>query len=237
MNTKTDTEEKNLGEFEVMFNAGAHYAFSKSRRHPSVKPYIFGAKNRVEIFDLEKTVQKLKEAKDYISGVAKEGKVVLFIGGKSEAKAAIKKAAESLGMPYVNGRWKGGTLTNFSEIKKRIDKLEELTSKREKGELEKYTKKERLMIDREIDGLEKSFSGLVSMKSIPDAVFVVDPRSEHTAVDEARSLNIPVVALAGSDCNLDQIDYPIPGNDSTLASIKFFVQEIASAFKPEKKSS
>lgn len=219
---------------EEMFKVGAHFGYSKSRRHPTASPYIFGVKNRVEIFDLAKTADLLKNALDFVAGLAKEGRQILFVGGKNEARDLIKKAADSIEMPYVAGRWIGGTFTNFPEIKKRIAKLEELTKQREKGELAKYTKKERLVIDRNIANLERFFSGLLLMKEMPKAVFIIDPKNEAIAVKEAKKMGIPVVALAGSDCDIKDIDYPIAANDSSVSSISFFVDEIVGAYKNNK---
>ncbi len=225
----------NNPKIENMFKAGAHFAFSKTRRHPTVAPYIFGVKNKVEIFDLEKTSELLEKAKTFVESLAKEGKTVLFVGGKSEARNAVKSGALSLNMPYVDGRWIGGTLTNFMQIRKRVEKLEKLTSEKEKGELAKYTKKERLMIDREIANLERFFTGIVSMKDLPKAIFIIDPKKEKTAVKEAQDMGIPVIALAGSDCNIKGLDFPIVGNDSSQTSVNFFVQEIVKAYSSAKK--
>ena len=222
---------------EEMFKAGAHFGYSKSRRHPTASPYIFGVKNRVEIFDLAKTADLLKNALDFVSGLAKEDRQILFVGGKNEARDLIKNAAISIDMPYVAGRWIGGTFTNFPEIKKRISKLEELTKQREKGELSKYTKKERLVIDRNIANLERFFSGLLLMKEMPKAIFVIDPKNEAIAVTEAKKMGIPVIALAGSDCDIKDVDYPIAANDSSISSISFFVSEIVNAYKKNKGSS
>lgn len=219
---------------DEMFKVGAHFGYSKSRRHPTTSPFIFGAKNRVEIFDLTKTSDLLKTTLDFVSGLAKEGKQILFIGGKKEAQELVKKAANSIEMPYVAGRWIGGTFTNFTEIKKRISKLEDLTKQKEKGELSKYTKKERLVIDREIANLERFFFGLRLMKDMPKAVFVVDPKTEAIAVTEANKMGIPVIALAGSDCDIKGIDYPIVANDSTVSSISFFLNEIVGVYKKNK---
>jgi len=219
---------------EEMFKAGAHFGYSRSRRHPTASPYIFGVKNRVEIFDLAKTADLLKNALDFVSGLAKEDRQILFVGGKNEARDLIKNAAISIDMPYVAGRWIGGTFTNFPEIKKRISKLEELTKQREKGELSKYTKKERLVIDRNIANLERFFSGLLLMKEMPKAIFVIDPKNEAIAVTEANKIGIPVIALAGSDCDIKDIDYPIAANDSSISSISFFVGEIVNAYKKNK---
>jgi small subunit ribosomal protein S2 len=214
-----------------MFKVGAHYGYSKARRHPSAKSFIFGAKNRVELFDLEKTAEALDRATAFVRGLGAEGKQLLFVGGKSEARAIVREAAKSIDMPYVAGRWIGGTLTNLSEIRKRVERLEDLVSKREKGELAKYTKRERLTIDREIEKLEESFRGIVSVKGMPAALFIVDPKKEHIAVTEARKMNVKTVALASSDCDMSAIDYVIPANDAAQASIKFFVDRIVEAYR------
>ena len=216
---------------ERMFKSGAHFGFAKSRRHPTVKQFIFGVKNKVEIFDLEQTEAMLDRAREFVKARGAEGRQILLVGGKNEAQEAVKSAAQALGMPFVAGRWIGGTLTNFGEIRKRVEKLETLTSQREKGELSKYTKKERLLIDREIANLERFFSGLIPMKAKPAALFVIDPKKEKIAVKEAMETGVPVVALAGSDCDLTLVTYPIPGNDASLSSIKFFVGEIVKAYK------
>ncbi len=225
----------NKPQIDSMFNAGAHFAFSRSRRHPTVSPYIFGVKNKVEIFDLEKTESLLGIAKDFIKSMAKEGKVILLVGGKSEARNAVKNGAMSINMPFVDGRWIGGTLTNFGQIRKRVEKMEKLVSEKEKGELSKYTKKERLLIDREIANLERFFSGIVSMKELPKALFVIDSKKEKNAVKEAQDMGIPVIALTGSDCNLKEVTYPIVGNDASQTSIQFFVNEITKAYSEGKK--
>ena len=216
---------------QKMFTAGAHFAFSRSRRHPTLAPFIFGVKNRVEIFDLEKTNVFLEKALEFVRKMGAEGKQILFVGGKAEARDAIKQAALSLDVPYVAGRWIGGALSNFKEIRSRVEKFLDLTAKREKGELAKYTKKERLLIDREIEKLDRLFSGLIPMKEMPKAVFVIDSKHENIAVTEAKKAGIPVVALMGSDCNFKDADYPIPGNDASIASVAFFVDKITWAYK------
>src|SRR3989339_412203 len=229
-------EEKKINNERIdeMFKVGAHFGYSKTRRHPSVAPYIFGVKNRVEIIDLEKTDDLLDKALNFVATLAKEGKQVLFVGGKNEARGSLKIAAESVGMPFVDGRWIGGTLTNFSEVKKRLAKLEDLTKQKEKGELSKYTKKERLMIDREIAKLNRFFSGILSLKDLPKALVVVDSKKEIIAVTEAQRMNIPVIALSGTDCDVTGITYPIVANDSSVSSITFFVNEIAKAYQKAK---
>ncbi len=230
------TEEKKINNerIEQMFAVGAHFGYSKTRRHPSVSPYIFGVKNKVEIVDLEKTDELLAKALEFIASLAKDGKQVLFVGGKNEARGALKIAAEAAGMPFVDGRWIGGTLTNFPEIKKRLMKLEDLTKQKEKGELSKYTKKERLMIDREIANLERFFSGISSMKDLPKALVVVDSKKEIIAVSEAKKMNIPVVALCGTDCDVTGLNYPIVANDASVSSITFFVNELSRSYQKAK---
>lgn len=229
--TKNSESTKENPRIDALFKAGAHFGFIKSRRHPTVAPYIFGAKNRVEIFNLEKTEGLLSDALDFIKKLASEKKTILFVGGKSEAKAAIKKAGLALDMPHVPGRWVGGSLSNFGEIRKRIEKLLDLTAKREKGELGKYTKKERLLIDREIVRLETLFSGLIPLTKTPDALFIVDSKKEHIALAEAKALGVPVIALCGSDCNISEVDYPIVGNDASLSSVNYIVGQVVEAYK------
>ncbi|MFA6315033.1 MAG: 30S ribosomal protein S2 [Candidatus Paceibacterota bacterium] len=215
---------------DKMFEVGAHFGMVRSRRHSTIVPYIFGTKNNTDIFDLEKTEASLEKAKDFVASLAKEGKTIMFVGGKKEASLTIKNAAMSLNMPYVDGRWIGGTITNFPQIKKRIDIYEKFISDREKGELAKYTKRERMLIDKEIASLEKMFLGIVILKKAPDALFVIDPRHEAGAIKEAMDFNIPVIALSGSDCNIANINYPIVGNDGSKMSIQYFVDEITKAY-------
>lgn len=233
MQTAEHTEEKKKREaiIERMFNVGAHFGYSRSRRHPSVLSYLFGAKNRVEIFDLEKTAELFESAKAFFKKLGKEGKNVLFVAGKHEARQAILEAAEELAMPAVAGRWVGGVLTNFPEIKKRIERLETLVSQREKGELSHYTKLERLLIDRDIAALQQRFGGLLRLKSMPGAVFVVDSKREHIVCAEAKKMRVPIVALMNSDCNMREVEYPILGNDSSGNSIRFFVGELVKAYR------
>lgn len=229
----TDSTQAIIGKdskIDELFKAGAHFGFVKSRRHPSAKPFIFGIKNKIEIFDLEKVKAELEKATKFIEEKASEGALILFVGGKSEARAAVTHAGSSLNMPFVNGRWIGGTLTNFPEIRKRVMKMEDLMIQKEKGELGKYTKKERLLIDREIDKLNMYFHGLVLMKALPKVLVVVDPKKEHIAVTEAKRMKIPVVALAGSDCDLHSVDIAIPANDASVASVGHILAEIEKAY-------
>ena len=229
-----EKKSKNNDIIDAMFKAGAHFGYQKSRRDASTTSFIFGTKNKVEIIDLEKTKEQLEKAEEFVTSLAKAGKQILFVGGKSEAKTAIKIGAMSIDMPYVDGRWIGGAITNFTEIKKRIAKFEDLQKQKEKGELAKYTKKERLLIDREIDNLDAMFSGIVSMKDAPKALFVIDPKKEFIAVAEAKKAGIPVIAVANTDCNIKLVDYPIVANDASVSSISFFVTEIVKAYKAGK---
>lgn len=219
---------------DALFGAGAHFGYRRSKRHPTASSYIFGAKGAVEIFDLEKTKEALVRAEEFVKDLAKSGRTVLFVGGKREASEAVRAGAERVGMPHVAGRWVGGTLTNFGQIRSRIDRMLELLSAREKGELAKYTKKERLLIDRDIARLEELFKGLVPLKALPAALFVIDPAKEHTAVSEAKQTRVPVIALASSDCDFSRVDYPIPGNDASRQSIAFFVERIVTAYEAGK---
>lgn len=225
----------NKASIDAMFGAGAHYGFVKSRRHPTVKPFIYGTKNKIEIFDLEKTDAQLEKALEFVKTIAAAGKQILFLGSKSEAKEIIKRIAETINQPYVAGRWVGGTFTNFELIRKRAEKLIDLSTQKERGELNKYTKRERLMIDRDIARLENLFGGIVSMNTLPAAIFVVDSKKEDIAVLEAREKKIPVIAISGSDCDISKVQYPIVANDTAIKSIEFFTQKVADAYREAKK--
>lgn len=231
---KENISEKKIdkSKIEKMFEVGAHYAYTKTKRHASTKSFIFGAKNGTEIFDLERTFFSLEEAKDFVKSLfEKAGAQVLFVASKNEAKKVVKNIVEGIEMPIVFNRWVGGTLTNFEMTKKRVERFLKLTDEKEKGDLMKYTKKERLQIDKEIAKLERKFGGISDMKTLPAAIFVVDLKHEAVAVQEAKLKNIPIIALANSDCNIKDIDYPILANDTSVESIKFFTQEIASVCK------
>lgn len=215
---------------EKMFKAGAHYGYSKSRRHPGATPYIFTTKNGVDIINIEKTYDLLEKALEQITKYASTGKTILFVGTKAEARQQIIETALALNMPYVGERWVGGALTNFPEIKKRITKLLDLRNQKEKGGLDKYTKKERLLIDREMDDMTRNFQGLTGITKTPDVMVVIDPKKEHIAVTEAHKMNIPVIALLNTDCNIKQVEYPIIANDASISSINFFLEAIKDAY-------
>jgi small subunit ribosomal protein S2 len=217
-------------QIDEMFQVGAHFGFAKSRRHPSAMKFIFGKKNNVEIFDLEKVEEQLDKVKEFVSKIASQKRQILFVGGKKESQNIIKQVAEKIDMPYVAGRWIGGTLTNFEQIRKRVKRLQDLTTQKEKGELGKYTKKERLMIDREIEKLEERFGGIISMDKKPAAVFIIDADKESIARNEATANKIPVISLMSSDCDMTRVEYPIPANDTSVKSITYFTEAIASAY-------
>ena len=222
MSTQNTTEE--------MFKAGVHYGYSKSRRHPSTSAYVFATKNGVDIINIEKTNELLDKALEAVSKFAASGKTILFVGTKPEARQQIIETALALNMPYVSDRWVGGALTNFSEIKKRISRLLSLRDQKEKGELDKYTKKEQLLINKEMEDMTKNFQGLSGITKTPDAVFIVDTKKEHIAATEAKKMNLPIIALVNTDCNLKQIDYPIVANDASISSITFFLSKIKEAY-------
>ena len=221
---------------DTLFDIGAHFARSRSRRHPSAEKYIFGNKDANDIFDLMQTSACLEKALTEVTKAAREGKQILFIGGKPEVAATVKAAAERVGAPYVAGRWVGGTLTNFKQIRKRINRLEMLIQEKERGDLEKYTKHERLLIDREIEKLDHRFHGLVDMREIPAILFVVDTHFEHIAVSEAMHMNVPVIGLSNSDCDFADSTYPIPANTSSIKSVSYFVHAVADAYWAYKKT-
>lgn len=220
---------------ERLFNAGAHFGFKKSRRHPTVAPYLFTTKDGNDIFDLEKTTALIDEAKEVLKQAGLQGKTVLFVATKDEVSRIVKVEAEKVEAPFVVNRWIGGMLTNFGEIKKRIHRLEALTNEQQSGELErKYTKKERVMIGREIAKLNFNFSGIAAMPKLPDFMVVVDPRHDHVAVAEAVNSKVPVIAIMSSDCDASQIKYPVVANDSLQASVSVLLGELVSAYKEGK---
>jgi small subunit ribosomal protein S2 len=224
---------------DEMFKAGMHFGYSRQSRNPKIKPYLYGSKDDVGIFDLEKTKSAFQKAEDFISGLGQEGKTVLFVGTKPEAKDLVWEAAQRLGMPACTERWLGGTLTNLKIIKGRLDYFENLKKDKESGELKKYKKKERLEKEKELERLERFFGGLllgVGLRSLPSALIVVDSNEESIAVEEASKVKIPAVALLNSDCDPTSIDYPIVGNDASMLSIKYFLDRIVNAYGKLRKS-
>lgn len=217
-----------------MLHAGLHFGHKTAKWHPAMKQYIFGARNGVHIIDLEKTLGMLDRAAGFARTVASRGGMILFVGTKRQAKKTLEEAAIACGMPYVNGRWLGGTFTNFSVIIAQSRRMQDLEAKKSSGELEKYTKKEQLKFAREIENLQKNFGGLRALKKLPDAIFVVDINMEGISIAEAKKLNIPVIAITDSNTDPRRVEYPIPGNDDAIKGIEYVAQHIAEAINEGK---
>lgn len=209
-----------------LFSVGAHVGYSTSLRHPAMSRYVYGRKGNTDIIDLHRTAETIDTVSNALAQHLKQRHTILFVGGKSEAQAAIKAAGQRLGMPYVAGRWVGGTITNFKQIRQQVDKLERLREQKEKGELGKYTKREQLSFDREIADLERYYDGLIPLTGLPHALFVVDPKQEYTAVHEAYIRDIPVYALANTDCSASQCEDIVPANDNEKSAIDYVVGTI-----------
>lgn len=231
------TQEQNTSLIERLFNAGAHFGFTKSRRHPTVTPYIFTNKMGTDIFDLEQTAALLEDAKLTLKEAGEQGKTVLFVGTKDEVAQVVLEYAKKAEMPVVTNRWIGGILTNFSEIRKRIERFKALIAERESGELErKYVKKERVVIGREIDKLESNFGGIQKMDRTPHMLVVVDPRHDFIAVQEATDMGIPVVAIMSSDCDVSKITKPVIINDALTSSVSLALSELTNAYLEGRKN-
>lgn len=219
-------------ELKRLFNTGAHFAQVKARRHPSMKPFLVGTKGRQEIIDLEKTTVQLDAAKAVMTTLAKEGKTILFVGGKVEVSALVKKAAQDMNAPFVATRWLGGTISNWTEIKKRIDRLAELEDTSATGVMSKqHTKLEIVKMDREKKRLQERLDGITTLTKRPDVLLVVDSKHEKYAVKEANEARIPVIALMSSDCNLKEVAYPIVANDASRDTVKLVLTDLVEAFK------
>ncbi len=208
---------------EEMLKAGMHFGHNTSKWHPKMEPFIFGQRGGVHIIDLTKTQKKLAEALDFIEKTISEDKTILFVGTKTQVKEPMKKMAEEAGVPYVVGKWLGGGLTNFPVIKKSIKRYVDLLKQREEGKLKKYTKKEQLDFDREIEKLETRVGGLVDLNKLPDAIFVWDIKKEKTADLEAKKKNIPIIAVCDTNANPTDISYVIPSNDDATKTIKLLL--------------
>lgn len=212
-----------------LLEAGVHFGHQTRRWNPKMASYIFTERNGIYIIDLQKTVKKVDEAYDFLRSVAEEGKSILFVGTKKQAQEAVKEEALKSGMFYVNERWLGGMMTNFATIRKSINRLKELEAMEEDGTFEVLSKKEVLALKREQEKLEKSLGGIKDMEELPGALFIVDPRKERIAVAEAKKLNIPIVAIVDTNCDPDEIDYVIPGNDDAIRAVKLLTSRMADA--------
>lgn len=218
-----------------LLEAGVHFGHQTKRWNPKMKPYIFGARNGIYIIDLQKTVALFDEVYRFVVDTVSRGDSVLFVGTKKQAHESIEEEAQRCDMFYVSNRWLGGTLTNFRTIKKNIEKLKELESMTKDGRIEQYSKKEALEIDREIGKLEYSLGGIKKMTKLPGAVFIIDPRKERIAAAEAKKLGIPSIGLLDTNCDPDDVDFTIPGNDDAIKAIRLFNAKIADACLEGKK--
>ena len=212
-----------------LLEAGVRFGHQTRRWNPKMAPYIFTERNGIYIIDLQKTVKKLEDAYMAVRDIAADGKEILFVGTKKQAQDSIREEAERCGMPYVNARWLGGMLTNFNTIQRRIKRLEQLKTMEADGTFDMLPKKEVIKLQLEIAKLEKYLGGVKEMKKLPGALFVVDSRKEKNAIAEARKLNIPIVAIVDTNCDPDEIDYVIPGNDDAIRAIKLISQTMANA--------
>ena len=231
--TKTKIKVKKQPEYQIsleeLLETGCHFGHQGRRWNPKMKPYIYAKKEGVHIFDLEKTAAGLARAMVFVRDLVSEGKKIVFVGTKRQAAPIIAEEAVKAGLPFINMRWLGGTITNWEQIKKGITRLSELETKKQKGELKKYTKKENVLFNREIDKLNRFVGGLRSLTDLPAAIFVVDVKKEIAAVREARKTGISVVALVDSNTDPDLVDYVIPANDDAVRSIKLIVSKLAQA--------
>lgn len=212
-----------------LLEAGVHFGHQTRRWNPKMKEYIFTERNGIYIIDLQKTVKKIEEAYNFVRNLSAEGGRILFVGTKKQAQESIQEEAQRCGMFYVNQRWLGGMLTNFKTIRKRIDRLHELEKMEEESLFEVLPKKEVLNLQHEKERLEKNLGGIKNMTELPQAVFIVDPRKEKIAVREARKLQIPIVAIVDTNCDPDEVDYIIPGNDDAIRAVKLLTEKIADA--------
>lgn len=218
-----------------LLKSGAHFGHKTSRWNPKMKPFIFTVRNNIHIIDLEKTRTGLQKAADFAAEIAKTGGSILFVGTKRQSRDIVKEQAENCGMPFVNLRWLGGTFTNFRTIQKTVRKLEKLQQRKDSPDFElKYTKKERLLIEREIEKLTKLFEGIKNMKRTPQAVFISDIHHDDIALTEARKMKVPVIAIVDTNTDPSLVNYPIPANDDATAAVALITQAVAEAIKANK---
>ncbi|MDD6520467.1 MAG: 30S ribosomal protein S2 [Subdoligranulum sp.] len=212
-----------------LLEAGVHFGHQTRRWNPKMAKYIFTERNGIYIIDLQKTVKKLDEAYNFVRDVAADGGEILFVGTKKQAQESIRDEATRCGMHYVNARWLGGMMTNFRTIRKRIDRMDKLKAMQEDGTFEMLPKKEVVKLQLEMEKLDKYLGGVKNMQKLPAAIFIVDPHKERIAVSEARKLNIPIVAIVDTNCNPDEIDWVIPGNDDAIRAVKLIAGAMADA--------
>ena len=227
--TKREELKMAVVAMKQLLEAGVHFGHQTRRWDPKMAEYIFQARNGIHIIDLQKTSKKLDEAYEFIRSQAEEGKTVLFVGTKKQAQECIKEAAEKCGMYYVDQRWLGGMLTNFKTIKTRIQRLKELEKMEEDGTFEVLPKKEVILLKKEMEKLQTNLGGIKDMEEMPGVIFLVDPKKEYNAINEAKKLNIPTVGIVDTNCNPEVLDYAIPGNDDAIRAVKLITDVIANA--------
>ena len=218
-----------------LLEAGSHFGHNRARWNPKMKRFIFGERSKIYIIDLERTVEFLNKAREFLKGVASKGETVLFVGTKKQAQDVIYEAAQRTGMWFVKERWLGGTLTNFKTIRNSIKRLKEIETMEKDGTFDAITKKEKAILTKEMEKLKKNLQGIVEMKKMPGALFVVDAKREEIAIKEARKLNIPIVAIIDTNADPDMINYPIPANDDAMRSIKLITELVTSSIMEGKK--
>ncbi len=227
----------NVISMKQLLEAGVHFGHQTRRWNPKMAPYIFTERNGIYIIDLQKTLKKVEEAYYFVRDIAAQGGEILFVGTKKQAADAVKAEAERIGMYYVNARWLGGMLTNFKTIRRRIDRLFQLNKMEEDGTFDLLPKKEVIKLNLEREKLEKYLGGIKNMKKLPSVLFVVDPRKERNAILEAKKLHIPVVAIVDTNCDPDEVDYVIPGNDDAIRAVKLIAETMANAMIEGKEGS
>jgi small subunit ribosomal protein S2 len=222
---------------EEMMQAGLHFGHRSSRIHPKMKPYLQGVKNNIHIINVEKTAEKLEETLKFIKEIVSEGKILVLVGTKIQVKNLVKETAKECQLPYVSERWLGGTFTNFGIIRKRIEYFKDLEKKRDSGEMEKYTKKERAKFDHKIKGMEIKFGGIKNLERLPDVIFVLDMKKDELAIKEARDAGVKVIGISDTNTDPTLADYVIPANDDAISSVKYIlekVKEVILKAKPKK---
>lgn len=232
------TETKNKTNFDInpeeMAKIGLHFGHKTSKINPKMMPYVAGVKNTIHIIDLEKTQEKLEEALKFIQNLISENKILLIVGTKIQVRVLVKNMAQETNIPYVTERWLGGTFTNFDTLKKRVDYFKDLERKKAEGELEKYTKKERIEIDKDIKDLEIKFGGIKSLEKLPDAIFVLNTKKDNIAVKEAKMKGIKVIGVVGTNTDPTLVDFPIPANDDAVNSAKYILEKVKEVIKNAK---
>jgi small subunit ribosomal protein S2 len=222
---KTARQKLNV-DVEEMAKAGLHLGHKSSKIHPQMAPFLYGVRNGVHIIDLEKTKEKFVEALEFIKNLISEDKILLIIGTKIQVKDLVESVARDCDLPYVNVRWLGGTFTNFEVVKKRLEHFKDLENKKTKGELDKYTKKERALFDKELKDLEMKFGGIKNLERLPDAIFIIDIKKDALAVKEARQKGMKIIGISDTNVDPNLADYPIPANDDAISSVKYILEKV-----------